>query len=212
MSLIVLCAGGHARVLIEALLCRGMRPDGVVDRDHALLGGAIGGIPIVGSDDDVLGMDMQATELINGLGNRASRTCSGLSARRALFGRFASRGYKFPVILHPSAVIASDAILADGAQVMAGAVIQPAVSIGANALVNTGAIVEHDCRVGAHAHIAPGAVLCGAVSIGEGAHIGAGAVVLVGVSIGSGAVVAGGAVIARDIAAGAFSGGHRVIS
>ena len=212
MSLIVLCAGGHARVLIEALLSRGMRPDGAVDRDPARLGDTIGGIPIVGSDEDVLKMNVSTTDLVNGLGNRASRICSGLSARRKLFDRFANRGYKFPVILHPSAVIASDAVLAAGAQVMAGAVIQPAVSIGPNALVNTGAIVEHDCRVGGHVHIAPGAVLCGAVSIGEEAHIGAGAVVLVGVSVGAGAVIAGGAVIARDVAAGAFSGGDRVMS
>ena len=82
------------------------------------------------------------------------------------------------MISHVSAAIASDATLGDGAQVMAGAVIQPAARIGRNVLVNTRAVVEHDCVVGDHAHVAPGAVLCGGVSIGESAHIGAGAVIL----------------------------------
>lgn len=204
MSLIVLCAGGHARVVIEALLSRGIRPIAVADATR--IGDVIGGVRITASDDDVLKMSADEIELANGLGNRASRRDSGLSDRRALFERFAAPGYRFPLIAHASAVIASDAQLGDGAQVMAGAVIQPAVRIGRNALINTRAVVEHDCIVGDHAHVAPGAVLCGSVSVGESVHIGAGAVVLVGVKVGAGAVVAAGAVVTRDVAAGGFAG------
>jgi UDP-perosamine 4-acetyltransferase len=210
MSLIVLCAGGHARVVIEALLSRGIRPSAVTDRDVTRIGRTIVGIPIMGLDEDILKMDASSVELVNGLGNRASRADSGLSDRRALFGRFVALGYKFPVISHASAVIASNAMLGDGAQIMAGAVIQPAAGIGQNVLVNTRAVVEHDCRIGDHAHIAPGAVLCGGVSVGERAHIGAGAVVLMGVSVGAGAVVAAGAVIAKNVETGTFAGGDRI--
>jgi UDP-perosamine 4-acetyltransferase len=202
----VLCAGGHAKVVIEALRSRGIHPAAVTDSNAARIGQSVGGVPITGPDDDVLKMDAHATELANGLGNRASRTDSGLSSRRALFERFAAAGYKFPVIVHAAAVIASDAALGEGAQVMAGAVVQPAATIGRNVLVNTRAVVEHDCRVGDHAHIAPGAVLCGSASVGEGAHIGAGAVILVGVNVGAGAIVAAGAVVAKNVAPGAFAG------
>jgi sugar O-acyltransferase (sialic acid O-acetyltransferase NeuD family) len=210
MSVIVLGAGGHARVVIEALLSRGIRPAGVIDRDVSRIGESFGDIPVTGSDEHILKMGVDAVELANGLGNRAARTNPGLSARRALFGRFAALGYKFPMISHASAVIASDATLGDGAQVMAGAIIQPAARIGRNVVVNTRVVVEHDCRVGDHAHIAPGAVLCGGVSIGESAHIGAGAVILVGVSVGMGAVVAAGAVVAKNVEAGGFAGGDRI--
>jgi UDP-perosamine 4-acetyltransferase len=209
MSLIVLCAGGHARVVIEALLSRGQRPVAVTDRDSARVGTLLGGIPITGPDEDILKMKIDSVELANGLGNRASRSGSGLSARRELFGRFVALGYTFPVISHASAVIASDASLGDGAQVMAGAIIQPAARIGRNTLVNTRAVVEHDCQVGDHCHIAPGAVLCGGVVVGEGAHVGAGAVILGGVSVGGGSVIAAGAVIAKNVEAGAFAGGDR---
>jgi sugar O-acyltransferase (sialic acid O-acetyltransferase NeuD family) len=209
MSLIVLCAGGHARVVIEALLSRGTRPNGVTDRDSARVGTLIGGVPITGPDEDILKMRTDEVELVNGLGNRASRSSSGLSARRELFDRFVALGYAFPVISHVSAVIASDASLGDGAQVMAGAIIQPAARLGRNVLVNSRAVVEHDCQVGEHAHIAPGAVLCGGVLVGECAHVGAGAVVLGGVSVGAGAVVAAGAIVAKNVEAGAFAGGDR---
>ena len=209
MSLIVLCAGGHARVVIEALLSRGTRPSGVTDRDSARVGTLIGGVPITGSDEDILKMTIDQVELANGLGNRASRSSSGLTARLELFERFAALGYMFPIITHASSVVASDASLGDGAQVMAGAIIQPAARIGRNVLVNTRAVVEHDCQVGDHCHIAPGAVLCGGVVVGEGAHIGAGAVVLGGVSVGARAIVAAGAVVAMNVGAGAFAGGDR---
>ncbi|MBI5261265.1 MAG: acetyltransferase [Bradyrhizobium sp.] len=209
MSLIVLCAGGHARVVIEALLSRGIRPVGVTDRNATRVGELVGGIPIIGPDEEVLKVAAASVELANGLGNRASRSDSGLSGRRDLFGHFAALGYRFPVISHASAVIASDVTLGDGVQVMAGAVIQPAARIGRNVLINTRAVVEHDCWVGDHAHVAPGAVLCGGVSVGEGAHIGAGAVVLGGVSVGAGSVVAAGGVVAKDVAAGSFAGANR---
>jgi UDP-perosamine 4-acetyltransferase len=206
MSLVVLCAGGHARVVIEALRSRGTRPAAVTDRDSARVGSLVGGIPIIGSDEDILAMKADSVELANGLGNRASRSSPGLSGRRDLFGRFAALGYAFPVISHASAVIASDVAPGEGAQVMAGAIIQPGALIGRNVLVNTRAVVEHDCRIGDHSHIAPGAVLCGGVSVGEGTHVGAGAIVLGGVNLGAGSIVAAGAVVAKDVEAGAFAG------
>jgi len=210
MSLIVLSAGGHARVVIEALLSRGTRPSAVTDRDSARVGTMLGGIPITGPDEDILKMTIDQVKLANGLGNRASRSDSGLSCRRDLFQRFVALGYAFPVISHASAVIASDASLGEGAQIMAGAIIQPATWIGRNVLINTRAVVEHDCQVGDHAHIAPGALLCGAASVGEGAHVGAGAIVLGGISVGAGSVVAAGAVVAKDVEAGGFAGDDRV--
>ena len=207
MTLVVLCAGGHARVVVEALLSRGIRPDSFTDRDPARMGTSVGGVPIVGSDDHVLTLPVAATELANGRGNRATRTSSGLSGRRGLFERFVALGYGFPVIAHVSAVIASDVSPAEGAQMMAGSIVQPGGRIGRNVLINTRAVVEHDCQVGDHSHIAPGAVLCGGVAVGEEVHVGAGAVVLGGVRLGARSVVAAGAVIARDVEAGTFAGG-----
>jgi UDP-perosamine 4-acetyltransferase len=206
MNVVVLCAGGHARVLIEALRSRGTKPHALTDRDAARKGGSMNGVPIIGTDDEVATMPAADTELANGLGNRASQSDSGLAGRRSLFERFTSLGYRFPVITHAAAIIASDADLRAGAQIMAGAIVQPGAVVGRNTIVNSGAIVEHDCRVGDHAHIAPGAVLCGGVTIGDETHIGAGAVVLNGLSVGKGAVVAAGAVITQNIGDRGFGG------
>jgi sugar O-acyltransferase (sialic acid O-acetyltransferase NeuD family) len=204
MSLVVLCAGGHASVVIEALRSAGADPIAATDSDSAKQGKSILGIPIIGSDQHVLTMAAGTTQLANGLGNRASRTSSNLSNRRQLFDRFSSLGYEFPVISHRSAVIASNAFFGVGSQIMAGAIIQPGVRIGCNVLINTGAIVEHDCTVGNHSHLAPGSILCFGVSVGEEVHVGAGAIILPRVKLGSGSVVAAGAIVASDLDPNSF--------
>lgn len=209
MSIVVLCAGGHARVLIEALRSRGVVPRALTDLDPARLGTRMGGVEIIGSDEQVTTMPSGDTELANGLGNRASRSGSGLGPRRALFERFCALGYRFPVITHAASTVASDAVLKAGAQIMAQAVVQPNAKVGCNVIINTGAIVEHDCWVGDHAHVAPGAILCGGVTIGEDVHVGAGAVVLNGLTIGRGAVVAAGAIVTADVGAGGFAGSEK---
>jgi sugar O-acyltransferase (sialic acid O-acetyltransferase NeuD family) len=206
MSLVVLCAGGHARVIIEALRSCGIDPFALTDRDPSRKGSIMCGIKIIGTDEQVTAMAAGEIELANGLGNRTARSDSGLGARRALFERFCALGYSFPVIAHAASTVASDAELKAGAQIMAGALVQSGARVGYNVIVNTGAIVEHDCRVGDHAHIAPGAVLCGGVAVAEEAHIGAGAVVLNGLSVGRGAVVAAGAVVTTDVGERGFAG------
>ena len=191
-------------MVIEALLSRGIIPVAATDSSPFRKGHSLLGVPIIGPDDHVLGMPADATQLANGLGNRASRTGSNLANRRLIFERFAGKGYAFPVITHASAVVASDAAMGAGAQIMAGAIIQPGVRIGRNVLVNTRAEVEHDSVVEDHVHLGPGSVLCFGVMVGQEVHVGAGAIVLPQVKLGSGSVVAAGAVVANDLEPNSF--------
>lgn len=199
MSIIVLCAGGHARVVTEALRCAGWTVLGLTDSNPSLYGRHVGGVPVLGPDDLLDGFDRATTHLANGCGNTVDRTSAGLGPRWRLFERFHAMGFRFPAVRHPGAIVASDAVLDEGAQVMAGAVVQPAASIGRNVIVNSRALVEHDCHIGPHTHIAPGALLCGGVRVGAASHVGAGAVILQNVVVGDGVVIAAGSVVTRDV-------------
>lgn len=200
MPIVILGAGGHARVLLTAL------------RPSSVLAGCIGpdapgpdwpaDIPWLGGDDSLERLDPGAVLLVNGIGSIGST-----ALRRLVFERAKARGFTFAPVVHPQAILAGPVNLGEGAQVMAGAVLQVGVTLGANAVVNTGAVVDHDSWLGAHCHIAPGAVLSGGVRVGEGAHIGTGASVIQGISIGEGALVAAGAVVICDIPAGMRVGG-----
>ncbi len=192
--IIVLGGGGHARVILDAIRAAGSEVHGFADRDA---NATLGDIPLLGDDDAVLAMDPNDVLLVNGLGSIRST-----AARRALHERFATAGFRHAAVVHPASVIADDASIGAGAQIMAGAIVQTGARIGLNAIVNTRASVDHDSIVGDHAHVAPGAVICGGVDIGRGAHIGAGAVVVQGISIGANVLVMAGAVVVDDVESG----------
>ncbi len=201
MKTIVLCAGGHAHVVIEALRSRDIVPFGFADADPSAAGN-IKNVPFLGNDDVIEAMNAADVQLVNACGNRVAEVGSGLSTRRAIYERFAAKKFKFPPVIHVRGFVASDAKISEGAHIMAGAIVQAGASVGKNVIVNSGAIVEHHCVVGDHSHIAPGAILCGAVTVGEETHIGAGAIILQGRTIGRGVVIGAGEVVRNNVADG----------
>jgi sugar O-acyltransferase (sialic acid O-acetyltransferase NeuD family) len=204
LDLIILCAGGHARVVID-ILRRGSRGvSALVDADAGLHGSKLDDVPVIGDDAAVLARDPKTVVLVNALGNAAAQVgSSGLARRQALFEGFKSKGYQFAQVISGDAVVSATATLGEGCHVVTGAIIHPGCAVGANTIINTGAQLDHDVRVGAHCHVAPGAVLCGGVVVGDACHIGAGAVIVQGMTIGDGAVIGAGAVVIADVAAGA---------
>lgn len=198
LPVIVIGAGGHAQVLIETLHLLGRRVLSITDSARDRMGQSVSGIMIEGSDDLVLEHDPQHIELANAIGSIAVP-----EIRRRIYVKFASRGYQFATIVHPAATISSSAKLAKGAQVMAGATIQPRVIVGANTIINTSASVDHDCTIGMHTHIAPGVILSGNVAVGQMCHIGTAASVIQSVELGASSFVAAGSVVTKNLPRGA---------
>jgi UDP-perosamine 4-acetyltransferase len=196
LPVIVIGGGGHAKVLVSTLLLCGRSILGFVDLNPTAP--PLLGIKCFGSDAAVSLHVPSDVQLVNGVGS------TGSTARRQdVYERFTREGYCFATVKHPSAIIAPEAQIEDGVQVMAGAVVQAGCRLGANVIVNTGAQVDHDCIIGSHAHVAPGVTICGAVDVGAGAHIGAGATLIQGIRIGAGSVVGAGALVIRDVPQGA---------
>ena len=193
-EIVVLGAGGHARVVVETLRASGVsqlaciaptRPDERWATD----------VPWMGADDAFDSLPSE-TLLVNGIGS-----VGDTRLRKRVYTEAVERGFRFHVLTHPSAHIASDVQLQPGAQVMAGAVVQTGTVLAENTIVNTGAIIDHNGRIGAHSHIGPGATLSGDVVVGEGVHIGTGATVIQGITIEERAVVGAGAVVIADVVA-----------
>ena len=192
LPVIVLGSGGHARVLIDALLLNSVKLLGttdVVPKNMSLLG-----VSYLGDDDVVERYSPSEVCLVNGVGS-----ISQPYLREKLFKKFKNLGYKFINVIHPFAVIAADVRLGEGVQVMAGAILQSGSVIGDNVIVNTNASVDHDCRIGQHVHLAPGVVVCGNVCVEELGHIGAGAKILQSVRVGAHALVSAGTLVKSDI-------------
>lgn len=195
---IVIGGGGHAKVLIDALLLKGVEILGYSDVNTDQGGNKVLGVPMLGDDGTVLQNRPETVLLVNGVGS------VGLPAKRKeIFYKFKDKGFTFASVIHPSAVIASDVEICEGAQIMAGVIIQPGSRIGLNTVVNTGVSVDHDCIIGDHVHIAPGVTISGGVSIGDGVHMGTGAIVIHGINIANGSLVGAGSLVLKDVPEGA---------
>ncbi|MGZ3769100.1 MAG: acetyltransferase [Bdellovibrio sp.] len=197
-SVIVLGAGGHAKVVLDALKLQSAHVLGVTDVEPGRVGQKILGIPVIGGDDAILKYCSSNIKLVNGIGS-----IHVAPHRSSIFDRFKNYGYSFAKVFHPSAIVGSETVVSEGVQVMAGCVIQACTRIGKNTLINTCASVDHDCDIGEHVHIAPGVTLSGGVVVGDYVHIGTGATIVQGVRIGRGALVAAGAVVICDVPEGA---------
>jgi UDP-perosamine 4-acetyltransferase len=197
LPVIILGAGGHSKVLIDALRLRSVEILGIVDVDPNKKGLELMGVPIIGNDEELMKYPPQKIRLVNGIGSVRVR-----SSRRQLFKKYKCNGYQFEKVIHPSAIIGNKVILSEGVQIMAGVVIQAESQIGVNSIINTGSLVDHDCQIGCHVHISPGVVLSGGVVVEDNAHIGTGAIIIQGMRVGANSLVAAGAVVTRDVLSG----------
>lgn len=184
MRLLVIGAGGHAKVVIDAAQAAGHTIAGVVgtadDPDTIL------GIPVSPSAD---GIDCDG--YVVAVGN------NGVRAR--LFAEYRDRGLVPVSIVHPSAVIAGSVVIGAGTLVAPGAIVNVDARIGEDVILNTGCTVDHDCVVGDHSLVGPTASLCGESQIGTGVTFGAGASIIPVKRVGDWTTIGAGAAVVDDV-------------
>jgi UDP-perosamine 4-acetyltransferase len=192
----ILGGGGHAAVVIDAMLAAGKElPVVVLDVDRRLWAGTLLGVLVRGGDDLLPQLLAEGISgFVVGLGGVGDNR-----PRQRLFELAVALGCQPVAVIHPAGVLSRWASLGAGSVLLAGAVVNARAQLGRNVIVNTGAIVEHDCVIEDHAHVATGACVASSVRIGQGAHIGAGATIRQGVTIGAAAIVAAGAVVVKDV-------------
>jgi len=191
-GVLILGAGGHAKVIADILCCQGTPVLGFLDDNPAMWGATRLGLPVLGGIATY--REYMPSGVILGIGD--------IAARRAVVERLGvcARDLWCNAI-HPHATIARSVRLGRGVAVMARAVVNPDAILGDHSVVNTGATVDHDCVIGAYAHIGPGAHLAGGIRIGVGALIGVGANITPWLTIGDDAVVGAGSVVVGDVPA-----------
>lgn len=193
--IIIIGSGTHAKVLIHALKNCGRIILGVTD-PYKKVGENCNDVRVLGNDDIVFEYSVNEIELVNSVAGINKK-----ELRRKLTKNLEDKGYVFTKVVHPSAIIADGVVLNDGAQIMAGAILQPGVKIGHSSIINTGSIVDHDCIIHNDCHIAPGVTLNGNVIIGERTHVGTGTSVIENKKIGQDCIIAAGSIIHHDIPA-----------
>ena len=119
--------------------------------------------------------------------------------RLQIHEKLLAEGLQSVVIAHPNSIIAADAVIGEGTQIMAGAIIQSRAVIGKQCIINSGAIVEHEVQLDDVVEVQPGAIILGLTQIGFNSTIGSRAVILSRLKLGSNVNVSAGSVIDKNI-------------
>ncbi|WP_280956438.1 acetyltransferase [Ciceribacter lividus] len=195
---IIIGAGGHARVLQSSLEAMGLSVVGAVEKVG--VAAAPDSLLEILGDEMRLSNDLTTEWLAIGVGAVPSRGATGLHIRRGIYEtQVLRRRDRLVSIIDPSATIRGAVEIGHAAQILAGVTVQTGTRIGNNTVANTGCCIDHDCSIGNHTFVGPGAVLCGGVSVGEECFIGANATILPGISIGRNAVIAAGSTVTHDV-------------
>lgn len=185
-------AGGHGRVILDAVRSAGGRVLGFLDDGPSMQGREISGVRVLGGLERASSLARdEGAAFIVGIGDNVVR---GRVIRQLL-----EWGLPLASAVHARAVVAPDVVVGAGVVVMPGAVVNTGSSLGLGVVVNTSASLDHDNELMEGAHAMPGATLAGAVVLGRYATVGSGAVVLPGVRIGDNAYVGAGAVAREDV-------------
>ena len=188
--------GDQARVLYEilqlnnqvSLICCFVN----MDQNSAFHKKQWRGIPVLSSLAEFLCSEWcRNSRFIVALGNPIRRS--------ELFTELISKGHEPISIIHPNAIISSDATIGNGCMLSALSYVGVNAEIGSDVILNTHASVDHDCVIGSHVNISPGATLCGRVIVGDYSFIGAGAVIADEIQVGKRSIVAAGAVVVNDV-------------
>ena len=160
-SLLILGAGGHARVVAEtAEAMKNADGQKIYERidfldDHSE--------HAVGRLEDLEVKGQKYDEVFCGIGD------NGL--RKQLLEHAEKLKLTIPVLVHPTAYVSPSTVVGKGTIVEPGAVINANAVIGAGCIVSVGAVIAHDVIIEEHAHVNAAAVCKARSRVGAGAKI-----------------------------------------
>jgi len=179
--IILLGAGGHSRVVAEIARLNGYDIiDYLDDYNPSVLGKISDFEKYVGEADFFVAIGNQAV-------------------RQRFQDRLKEKGAHLATLIHPSAVVFSDAVIGAGSVIMPGAIVTANATIGEGCILNTKSSVDHDCKIGNFVHLSVGANVCGTVTVGDRTWVGAGATIINNRSVCADCIIGAGASVIRSI-------------
>ena len=195
-SFVIWGCAGHAKVLVSLIKSQGNQVVAFFDNNEVI--SLLPGVPLYFGEDGFQTWLNSQQDPSNIIGLVAIGGHRGQD-RLVIQNIFRSGGLTLDPLLHPNSSVCSTAIVGEGSQVLAHAVIAADCKVGNGCIINHNATLDHESILGDGVHLAPGATVCGLVSIGDNVMIGAGAVVLPRLTIGNNSIIGAGAVVTKNV-------------
>ncbi|HZP83017.1 MAG TPA: biotin/lipoyl-containing protein [Chthonomonadaceae bacterium] len=187
--------GGGAELILDALArIPHQHPVGILDRDPALHGQLVSGVPVLGptSQAEDFWRSGQCDAVIIAFN-------SNLEERARLFEELSGRGVPFTNVIDATADVRATAQIGTGNAILACCHIGPYAVVGDNNFLSTFTCIEHHCRLGSHCAFGPSVAFSGRVTVGNGVRFGMSIAVEPDVTIGDNVIIASGSVLTRSI-------------
>ncbi|MFX1299160.1 MAG: acetyltransferase [Promethearchaeota archaeon] len=201
MKVIIIGAGGHARVVYECLRYdKNLEVVAFIDNVEGDESELIMNIPVLGPHSVINDLIKKGVKgFIVAVGDN--------QIRGKHFKHFQEMGLIPINAIHPTAKIAYNVKIGKGVCIGINAIVNTNATIENNCIVNTGSIVEHEVQIGKNVHIAPGTAVAGRVKIKDGTFIGIGSVIKEYLTIGENVIIGAGSVVLKDIPDNVVVGG-----
>ncbi|HEX8516809.1 MAG TPA: acetyltransferase [Bacteroidia bacterium] len=167
--IVIIGAGGHARVVCEAVLTQGKYDiAGFVDANIPPGTEVMNGYNVILAQADMHQLKAYADCFVVAIGNN--------KVRENIYGQM--KDILPPAtIIHPSATVAGSAEIGAGTVILAKSVISSFCRVGENTIINAGVIVDHDTGIGSNVHLSIGTM------VGSNSTVPHGTVTLIGQNI-----------------------------
>lgn len=194
-NIVIYGASGHAKMIVDIIL---------KNNDYNLIGfidsykpvnSAVYGYKIIGNLDSlsVLIKKFNIEGIVIGIGDNDLR----LSIYRSI--KKIAPKIEFVPIVHPSAILAEDILVPEGAVLMAGTIVNANAKLGKFCLLNTKASLGHDSVMSDFSSLSSGVTIAGNVTIGFCSSICLSASVSQGITIGDHTIIGGASLVLKSI-------------
>lgn len=177
-KLLVFGAGGHAKSVISVALAQhGWDIVGVVTDDHPIEISEVLGVPVLGGRETLAGIRESDVRF-------AFVAIGDNQTREEISQLLVEYGFQLANIIHPTAQVMTDAVLADGILLHAYSLVGAEADIGQGCIIQPYVSVGHESKVGAYAQFCPGARLGGQTITGIFCFMGPNAVIYPQITLG----------------------------
>ncbi|MEY4877499.1 MAG: hypothetical protein RL708_2649 [Bacteroidota bacterium] len=146
--IIIIGAGGHAKVVYEAIVAEGkFSVVGFTDANLSVGTIVIENVKVILPQNELSKAKEVADFFIVAIGNN--------EVREKLFTQM-NFILEAATIIHPIAYISKSAIIQKGVVCLANSTINTQVEVGENTIVNCGVVIDHETKIGNHVHLSVG--------------------------------------------------------
>lgn len=164
---------------------------GFIDDNKAMHGSYFSGAKIIGGGD-ALGSISEPFDLIFGIAAPA--------VKKKLYEKIKDNvKISFPIIIHPSAVVASSAQISEGCVIFSSCFVSVNTVMGKHSLLSAASQLAHDSKLGDFCSVMPSVNISGNVDVEEMVYIGVQSAIRQGLKIGRCSTIGMGSVVVKDV-------------